>query len=194
MIRIFEIIVKTISASIALVLCGPFIILALLADAIGRYSEVSIVVSKIPFYIGEYTRLFYYKATLEGVGRGVVFKYGSFCQYRKARIGNRVLIGYYSVLGEITTGDDILMGGFVNFLSGTRQHSFSDPEIPINRQPAKGRQRVHIGSNIWIGSNSVIAADIGDHCIIGAGSVLLKPAEADSVYSGNPAKRIKQLG
>jgi acetyltransferase-like isoleucine patch superfamily enzyme len=193
MVRFLEIIVKTFAAVLALAICWPFIFLGLFADTIGRYSEASIIVSKIPFYLGEYIRLYYYKCTLEGVGREVVFKYGSFCQYRKANIGNRVLIGYYSVLGEITTGDDILVGGFVNFLSGTKQHSFSYPNIPINRQNALGRQRIYIGSNLWIGSNSVIAADIGDHCIIGTGSVLLKPAESNAIYSGNPAQKIKYL-
>lgn len=194
MVRFFEIMVKTLAASLAIAICWPFILLGLCADIIGRYAEVSILVSKIPFYLGEYIRLFYYKYTLEGVGSDVVFKYGSFCQYRKARIGSRVLIGYYSVLGEMTTGDDILVGGFVNFLSGTKQHSFSDPHVTINRQPAIGRQRIHIGSDIWVGSNSVIAADIGNHCVIGTGSVLLQPAESDSIYSGNPAQRVRHLG
>ena len=193
LVRLLEILLKVVAVTLALATCWPFILLGFFADILGRYAEVSLLISKIPFFVGEYIRLYYYKCTLEGVGRSVVFKYGSFCQYRKAYIGNRVLIGYYSVLGEITTGDDILIGGFVNFLSGTKQHSFSDPGVPINLQKAVGRQRIHIGSNIWIGSNSVIAADVRDHCIIGAGSVLLKPAESKSVYSGNPAQRIKQI-
>jgi len=143
--------------------------------------------------LGQKIRYFYYKATLKKMGKNVVFMYGSFCQYPNAIIGDRVLFGYYNTIGEINMGNDIIIGGFVNFLSGTKQHSFQDENQSIANQKAVGREVITIGSDVWIGSNSVIAANVGTRCIVGAGSVLVKSAENKGIYAGNPAKLIKQI-
>lgn len=171
----------------------PCIILGWVAILCDRYSEVSLLISRIPFYFGEYIRYYYYRATLKRVGRNVVFKYGSFCQYSSARIGDRVLIGYYSALGEVCMGDDIVVGGFVNFLSGTNQHSYEDPSKPIRSQETQGRKIIIIGSDVWIGSNAVIAANVGDRCVIGTGSILVHDAESQCIYAGNPARLVKRI-
>ena len=176
----------------ALILSVPLILLGLIADWFARYSEVSILASRIPFFLGEYTRYFYYKCTLLKMGRKVTFKYGSFCQYRSAAIGNHVHIGYFNALGEIEIGDNVLIGGFVNMLSGRRQHALQRQEAARQDQ-AFGREKVHIGSDVWIGSNCVIAADIEERCVIGAGSVLVRKALAGTVYAGNPAKALRKL-
>ena len=178
---------------LALPLCLPFIFLGWLGILTNRYAEVSLVVSRIPFRLGEYTRYFYYKATLEKVGKDVVFRYGSFCQYRKTYIGDRVLIGYFNALGEVSIGDDVLIGCFVNFTSGLHHHSFADPTKKINEQPAKGRRMISIGSDVWIGNNCVICNDVGNRCVIGVGSVVIKKVEDHSVYAGNPARLIRNI-
>jgi acetyltransferase-like isoleucine patch superfamily enzyme len=53
-----------------------------------------------------------------------------------------------------------------------------------------------IGKNCWIGMNSVILPGVclGDHTIVGAGSVVTKPfTEGHCVIPGNPAKKIRKL-
>ena len=170
-----------------------FIIVGKFAIFINAYSDISLVASKIPFLIGQKVRYIYYKATLAYLGKQVVFKYGSFCQYSTAKIGNRVHFGYYNTIGEVKMGDDIVIGGFVNFLSGTNQHSFENEFETIRSQKAKGRIMLTINSDVWIGSNSVIAANIGRRCVIGAGSVLVKSTEDNCVYAGNPARLIKKM-
>lgn len=54
---------------------------------------------------------------------------------------------------------------------------------------------VAIGNNVFIGMNAIITrgVTIGDNVIIGAGSVVTKDCESDSVYAGNPAKKIMTL-
>ena len=54
---------------------------------------------------------------------------------------------------------------------------------------------VHIGNHVFIGMNAVITrgVTIGDHVIIGAGSVVTKDCQPNSVYAGNPAKRIMSV-
>ncbi len=170
-----------------------FIIAGKMAIFCGAFSEVSIMASRIPFDYGVRVRYFYYKFTLKSLGRNVKFKYGTFCQYPTAVIGNRVLFGYHNAIGEVIIGDDVIVGGFVNFVSGTKQHSFEDDSQPISTQKSAGRATINIGSDVWIGSNAVVAADVGSRCVIATGSILVRPAESRSVYGGNPAKLIKTI-
>jgi len=170
-----------------------FIIFGWTAIILNAYKDVSIVVSRIPFIYGQRVRYFYYKATLKSLGKNVIFNYGTFCQYRNVIIGNRILFGYFNTIGEVRMGDDIVIGGYVNFLSGTNQHSFENADKKISNQPASGRRMISIGSDVWIGSNAIIASDIGTRCVIGAGSLLIKPAEDKGVYGGNPAKLIRKI-
>ena len=180
-------------STLALPFAVILIVIGKLSIFCNAYSEVSLIASRVPFLFGQRLRFFYYKATLKHLGRDVVFKYGSFCQYPTASIGNRVLIGYFNALGEVEMGDDIVIGGYVNFISGTTQHSFENEEQTISTQKAAGRTMITIGSDVWIGSNAVIAASVGTRCVIGAGSVLVKQAENQSIYAGNPARVIKKI-
>ena len=51
---------------------------------------------------------------------------------------------------------------------------------------------VQIGNESFIGANSVVkqGLKIGDNVIIGAGSVVIQDIEDNSVYAGNPCKKI----
>lgn len=197
MIRLIKrfglLIYKRVSETLALICSLIFIPLGLLAHSYNSFISVAIILSKVPLYFGEKLRYIFYKLSLTQLGHEVIFKYGSFCNYRKTAIGNRVLIGYYCSLGEVTIGDDVVIGGFVNILSGTKQHSFEDPSKPIASQQAKGRKMIKIGPDVWIGSNSVICNNIGNRCVIGAGSVVVKNVEDYSLVAGNPARLIKKI-
>lgn len=172
----------------------PFILLGFISDYLkGEITTVSLILSRIPFYFGESVRSLYYKALLISVGRDVTFKYGAFCQYRNTRFGNRVLVGYFNTIGEADIGDNVLVGGNVNVLSGLEQHGFSDPDRLIWDTPGKGRKMVVIGSDVWIGSNTIIGADVGDRCVIAAGAVVVSKIESHSLAGGNPARVIKNI-
>ena len=49
--------------------------------------------------------------------------------------------------------------------------------------------------NVWIGASCTIlpGVTIGDHAVIGAGSVVVKSIPANAVAVGNPARVIKDL-
>lgn len=53
---------------------------------------------------------------------------------------------------------------------------------------------VHIGSNVMIGANSIIlpGVTIGDHAVIGAGTVVHKDVAAGSFVAGNPLQVIRE--
>ena len=55
--------------------------------------------------------------------------------------------------------------------------------------------KVTIGNNVFIGMNAIITRNvtIGDNVIIGVGSIVTKDCESNSVYAGNPARKIMSL-
>ena len=172
----------------ALLLSYPFVVLGLIShQAVGNITEPSLVVSRIPFSFGEKVRLFYYRALLHSVGRGVVFKYGSYCQYRNTSFGNRVLIGHFSAVGEVSIGDSVLIGANVNILSGLHQHTYADPNALIWDSPGPRRKKLTIGSDVWIGSNAVVGNDIGNRCVVAANAAVFKRVKNNSLVGGNPA-------
>lgn len=59
-------------------------------------------------------------------------------------------------------------------------------------QDARNFGRIKIGRNCFIGNNCTIlpGVEIGDNCILGAGSVLNSSMPANSVFAGVPAKLI----
>lgn len=54
---------------------------------------------------------------------------------------------------------------------------------------------IEVGNNVFIGMNTIVlkGTKIGDNVIIGAGSVVTKNCESNSVYAGNPARKIMSL-
>lgn len=54
------------------------------------------------------------------------------------------------------------------------------------------QKEVVIGDNVFIGAKTLILPGtvIGNNCIIGGGAVVKGKLEANSIYCGNPAKRI----
>ncbi len=54
---------------------------------------------------------------------------------------------------------------------------------------------VMIGNNVWIGLNAVIikGTQIGDNCIVSAGSVVKGIFLSNCIITGNPAKVVKSI-
>ncbi|HRJ70799.1 MAG TPA: DapH/DapD/GlmU-related protein [Terrimicrobiaceae bacterium] len=63
--------------------------------------------------------------------------------------------------------------------------------------PIGSEHRIRIGKGVLIGAHAVIVARknaslrIGDHSIIGAGSVVVGDIPENEVWAGNPARKIK---
>jgi len=54
---------------------------------------------------------------------------------------------------------------------------------------------IQIGKNVWIGNGSKIlpGVEIGDHSVVGAGSVVTKSVPSGVVVAGNPARVIRKI-
>ena len=55
---------------------------------------------------------------------------------------------------------------------------------------------IHIGNHVWIGGNVAVlpGVTIGDHCVIGAGSVVKHDIPSGTVAVGNPCKPVRSIG
>ena len=110
----------------------------------------------------------------------------------RCTIGNNSGIGRYSVLhGPVYIGNDVMMGP--NCTIYTQNHSYTDISKPMNLQGFSSERPVVIGNDVWIGGHVIIlpGVKVGNHSIIGAGSVVTKDVPEFAVVGGNPAKVLK---
>ncbi|MCR5183912.1 MAG: acyltransferase [Opitutales bacterium] len=118
------------------------------------------------------------------------------CPGATIEIGDRVGMSAATLHAKtsIKIGAGTLIGGNAKILD----HDFH-PLDWRERNPDKGTEKtapIVIGEKCFIGGDSIIlrGAKLGDHCVVGAGSVV--PAgdyPAGSVLVGNPAKIVKTL-
>lgn len=168
----------------------PLILLAKLSPGTG-FRIISELLSLIPFAFGEICRYDFYKHTLRNCGNNVFIGFGTVLYYPKICIGNNVLIGMYNTIHHCDFGNNLMTGEGCRFLSGSKYHNFSRTDIPMTEQGGK-LKRIRVGNDVWIGTNAIIMEDVGDGCVIGAGSVVAKIIEPYSIVAGNPAKIIKK--
>lgn len=88
--------------------------------------------------------------------------------------------------GGITIDDDTMIAANVQIISNN--HDLENRRV-ITCLP------VHICRNVWIGAGSTIlrGVTIGENSVVGAGSVVTKDVEPNTIVAGNPAKVIKRI-
>lgn len=126
----------------------------------------------------------------------------SYCSYLKNRcdyFGNNVYLGnphkiWIDKNAEhfIQIGDNCQITSGVTILAHDESYSICGK---VYNDLPRTQRMTHIGNNVFIGINSIIlmGSFIGDNVIIGAGSVVSGNLESNSVYGGNPARRISSL-
>jgi bifunctional UDP-N-acetylglucosamine pyrophosphorylase/glucosamine-1-phosphate N-acetyltransferase len=106
-------------------------------------------------------------------------KVGNFVELKKTKLGKGSKASHLTYLGDATIGEDTNIGAGVitcNY-DGVRKHE------------------THIGDRVKIGSDTMLVAPVkvGDGAVTGAGSVVTKDVEANTLVVGAPAKKIKDL-
>lgn len=105
------------------------------------------------------------------------------------KIGKNVDIMYNCLMmaaGTITIEDDAQVAANVQLISNN--HDIHDRKILVCKP-------VVLKKNCWIGAGASIlpGVTVGENAIVGAGSVVTKDVEANTIVAGNPAKVIKHI-
>jgi len=111
----------------------------------------------------------------------------------EVRIGRKVYIGAYCNIGLADIGDDTLIGTHVMITSGRTTHFFGDATTPIRLQGGRDAC-VSIGRDCWIANGAIVMADVGEGCVVAAGSVVVEPLPPYSIAGGVPAKVLGKRG
>ena len=93
-----------------------------------------------------------------------------------------------------TVYNDFYIGNNVLFGHGVTLATLNHMQSPKDRGSMIPKA-IHIGDDVWIGSNSTIlqGVTIGNGAIVGAGSVVTKDVAPYTVVAGVPAKFIKNI-
>jgi acetyltransferase-like isoleucine patch superfamily enzyme len=87
-----------------------------------------------------------------------------------------------------------VLGAYSYLLSGG-EYDYTDTDTKfVDQTGMETKGELVIGSNCWLGARVTVidAACVGDHCVIGAGSVVTRLIPANSLAFGVPA-RVKKL-
>lgn len=115
----------------------------------------------------------------------------------RIQIGNHVGMSGVTLYArtEIQIGDHTIIGANTKIFDNDF-HSLNEEERINNNYDSLVCQPVTIGKNVFIGCNCIIlkGTEIGDGCIIGAGSVVHGKFGCREVIAGNPARIISGGG
>lgn len=176
------------------------------------YNDLRLI--RLPIYIRGKQRIFFGKNFTSGRFNRI----DAFGENAEIKFGSNVQINDYnhiSAVSNISIGDDCLIASNV-FISDHNHGIFSDYSVSttvVNHKFESVQKSVHchtnpsnlyshsdlstkpikIGHNVWLGESVIIlpGVKIGDGSIVGAGSVVTKDLDSQSIYAGNPAKKIK---
>lgn len=146
--------------------------------------------SLIPGLTGVYLRHAFLRLTTKGCGEDACVSFGTLFSHPSVMLGKTVYIGNYCSIGDVTIEDDVLIASHVSIMNGCRQHGTERLDVPVREQTGH-YDAVTIGRDSWIGERATVAANIGRHCIIGAGALVLSPVPDYCIAVGVPARVIR---
>lgn len=157
------------------------------------FTAPSQLLALVPGFLGVLLRRVWYRSTLRACGTNLTVDWLAVIRTRQSEVGNRCTFGVANWVGWVRIGDDVMTGSHVVFVSGARQHAFDDLDRPMRGQHGEKRQVV-VGSDVWIGAQAVIMADVNPGTVIGAGSVVTRSYGEKCVIAGSPARVLRQRG
>ncbi len=123
------------------------------------------------------------------IGKNSIFS----CASSTVNLGDNISIGPYCYIrasrGPVTLGSHITIGAHTVVISGNPNYKRLD--IPIMKQEGQA-QGIRIGDDVWIGIGVKVidGVNIGNGCVIGAGTVVIKDIPNYAIAAGVPARII----
>jgi acetyltransferase-like isoleucine patch superfamily enzyme len=109
----------------------------------------------------------------------------------RVRLGKNCSVNpFVSLRDNVWCGDDVRIGAYACLIGSN--HGFSDTNIPVSKQ-ATSSKGIVLGNDVWVGSHVTIVdgVHVGEHAVLGAGSVVTKNVPACAVVAGNPARVLR---
>lgn len=110
----------------------------------------------------------------------------------RLKVGERSFINHSCFIddGEIILGAQVYVGPRTVFAATTHEIGHS-----AQRAGRSVVDSIHVGDGCWIGANVTILAGVrvAAGCVIAAGAVVARSTEANGLYAGVPARRIRDL-
>lgn len=144
----------------------------------------------VPGLLGQYLRRAFLARTIARCAASAVIEFGTLFSSIHAHLDERVYIGPNCHIGFAHLERDVLVGPGVHIPSGPLTHGISDLHTPIRDQPGR-RHVVRIGTGAWLGSGSVVLADVGPHTVVAAGAVVTHPLPEYVIAGGVPARVLR---
>ena len=185
---------KAAARGVARVAAAPFVASFWLRAAwTGRDRSLessSQLISLVPGVTGQYLRRAFLQSVVASCDEAACIEFGTLFSRINVRIGRSAYIGPRCHIGWAEIGDDALIAAGVHITSGARIHGFADPDVPIREQRGE-LAMVRIGNGVWVGSNAVVMADVGEGAIVAAGAVVTKPVPPFTIAAGVPARVVR---
>lgn len=144
--------------------------------------------------IGENVKIFDF-VNLYGCSIDEGSKIGTFVEIQKgANIGKNCKISSHSFICEgVSIEDNCFIGHGVMFINDKMPRS-TNPDGSMQTEADWKMEKTILRKGVSIGSNATIMCgiEIGENAIVGAGSVVTKNVEPNSIVVGNPARKIKK--
>jgi UDP-2-acetamido-3-amino-2,3-dideoxy-glucuronate N-acetyltransferase len=121
-------------------------------------------------------------------------KIGAFVEIQKnATVGQNCKISSHTFICEgVTIEDGVFVGHSVTFINDSYPRAINPTgELQTEQDWVVERTLVKRGASIGSGSTILSKVTIGEHAIVGAGSVLTKDVPAYAIVAGNPAKVLR---
>jgi acetyltransferase-like isoleucine patch superfamily enzyme len=133
---------------------------------------------------------------LYGCDIGDETKIGAFVEIQKAAtVGKRCKISSHTFICEgVTIEDHVFIGHSVTFINDSYPRATSATgELQTASDWKVERTLVKRGASIGSGATILSNLVIGEHAIVGAGSVVTRDVPDHAVVAGNPARVLRQV-
>ncbi len=150
------------------------------------------IIAMFPGLPGAFLRRAFYSLTLDECSQHCHIGFGSIFSHRSTIVKEHVYIGSYSIIGSAYLSEYCLIGSRVSILSGKALHVLGNDGM-WTPYSAERLSQVKLAKNVWVGEGAIIAADVGEGSMVGAGSVITTNVKPHIIVTGNPVRFVKNL-